>query len=669
MTNEENSISIESNNKQELSNDLDLSTTASSLYIYPGISPRFIDGIRESLEQTHEALLDNFTFIYNNNFEPDNLQDESRHIRRSYASKHSYASPASILRKWQASETTKPILEEIYSTQNMGLLRAQTIYSIVAANSLHYHCELDSSNNDVIEGFPEYILFSEYAFKEDHNTSTTKNELALKLREINAIDLSKDLLDKRFEHFLAVAQFEASSLFLQDLVYLESIGSRRQAKVLSRKYKQELESNDYERKIDMHTDLYNAFLHQAEKERDPQVRKLLHTLATRAQCTSEQLQSLISDFGKVYSALNYEPPEDLQTKDTDQSILIKQLDGPKLISSDQPKDIDENISNEIFEHSNNLYNNIEEFSQEWRLSAKQRREANLSKIQRELVMGFKDYTNRELLPPIAKSDAQIIVDCLYKLNSLDPEEAKGILDSFTNKQRALEDDLQLIKLVAEESRINIALPDIFHLTEYLSMFQGEWQSFRQLILKTWPNFEGAIAAQKIEDILFDQVQEITDDPLTTEAIALQKEIAQQLDKIILPPGSKKEDLERELERIGTQKNTVSQIEWKRLRDLVDICSQFEGTLFRSKDRALGNSPPYFVAVIDFGGEIFAVAESPVFGNATYVVPEKQSAGTWLEVLELSKLEARDVGAHRVIHSKKGTHTDKIYDKILALSEN
>ncbi len=95
----------------------------------------------------------------------------------------------------------------------------------------------------------------------------------------------------------------------------------------------------------------------------------------------------------------------------------------------------------------------------------------------------------------------------------------------------------------------------------------------------------------------------------------------------------------------------------------------DGILYRSNAGDLGGAPPYFVAELDIYGQKIAVAESPVYGNATYIVVEKLAPGNWREVLALSKPDTLEVGAVRVIHRGRHAqrnHLPKIEDKIIDL---
>jgi len=111
-----------------------------------------------------------------------------------------------------------------------------------------------------------------------------------------------------------------------------------------------------------------------------------------------------------------------------------------------------------------------------------------------------------------------------------------------------------------------------------------------------------------------------------------------------------------------------QIDWIRLYNLVNLRDAYDGVIYRSKPGSLGNAPPYFVVVIERAGETYAVAETPAEGNATYLVAEKMAAGSWLEMLELTKRDARNSGDRRLIHSGSNgsAHLKKINNALTDL---
>jgi hypothetical protein len=137
-----------------------------------------------------------------------------------------------------------------------------------------------------------------------------------------------------------------------------------------------------------------------------------------------------------------------------------------------------------------------------------------------------------------------------------------------------------------------------------------------------------------------------------------RQIAEQLDEIILPTsreGLDHEEFKRRLRQVADDAareagpGASGKIAWLRLGDLAALCDVFDGRLFRSKPQSLGGGPPYFVCMFTYRGTRYGVAESPVVGNATYTVSEFHSAMSVLDVLTLTRAEARRFNAERRTH--------------------
>ena len=179
-----------------------------------------------------------------------------------------------------------------------------------------------------------------------------------------------------------------------------------------------------------------------------------------------------------------------------------------------------------------------------------------------------------------------------------------------------------------------------------------------------PNLFGASIADEAETT---EPEPTTETAVGAVAVAGEVDMVsafQKLEQFVLPPDATTQDIDRELTRIGVDESSVTKVQWQRLRDLAAICGQHNGRLYRSKQHSLGEAPPYFVAEIVRNDGRYAIAESPVYGNATYIIAEKHVPGTWQEVLELSKPSAVSVGARRVRHTANAPYGNPHIQKIL-----
>ena len=140
-------------------------------------------------------------------------------------------------------------------------------------------------------------------------------------------------------------------------------------------------------------------------------------------------------------------------------------------------------------------------------------------------------------------------------------------------------------------------------------------------------------------------------------------IARQLDWEVFPPGTNIEGIRQNL---AEGQVDVTRVNWDRVGHLIKLANQYQGLIYRSKERNLGTSVPYLVAEITVLGHRIGIAECPQIGNATYIVDELSAAASWTEVMQLTKADARDLGARRLIHPKETGHLTKIVNSINSL---
>lgn len=144
------------------------------------------------------------------------------------------------------------------------------------------------------------------------------------------------------------------------------------------------------------------------------------------------------------------------------------------------------------------------------------------------------------------------------------------------------------------------------------------------------------------------------------------EVARQLGWEVLPSDCDISDIERIIAGDPRLSEPGTIVEWERIEDLLLLCMEEKGTLYRSRPGSLGSDPPYFVGEFDFNGIKIAVAENPVYGNGTYIVREDMTPGTWQEVFALTRKDARYCGATRLYHTDRRNHVDRIIDRVTAL---
>lgn len=174
-------------------------------------------------------------------------------------------------------------------------------------------------------------------------------------------------------------------------------------------------------------------------------------------------------------------------------------------------------------------------------------------------------------------------------------------------------------------------------------------------------------------------ERLSEDPQEIDTL---RTIVDQLDEIVLPPEMTQETLIAQLKELGEER--ADRINWRKFEDLILLHKDFGGKLYRSRLKSAGSESKetsdekeygevYYTLVFDLYGREFAVAESPMTGNATYVVDVENAPGTWLEMLVMNKRDLRELGGKRIIHSSAAPygeqHRDKVIDYIVSTMEH
>ena len=203
-----------------------------------------------------------------------------------------------------------------------------------------------------------------------------------------------------------------------------------------------------------------------------------------------------------------------------------------------------------------------------------------------------------------------------------------------------------------------------------SAITSNWEEYKYLLTQTGNGFTNHEI--KLLDGWFNKAENTEPEPSEALIIDLGRaslspfsgmleQVAEQLTWEVLPSGDEAE-IKQNISSAYSAEH-VDKINWQRIQDLVQLRDTFDGNMYRSKTGSLGMRPPYFIVEMNLGGFTFAVAENALEGNATYLLREDLTAGTWQEVLELDKRTARSVGAERIIHRNESDHLTKILNAL------
>jgi len=339
------------------------------------------------------------------------------------------------------------------------------------------------------------------------------------------------------------------------------------------------------------------------------------------------------------------------------------------------------LPEEVHQELEFLKNVIADFNGTWLEISKKWREQGFAPLNEALIRQLGLYD---------KSATPAVISVLAKIRRGAATEGIDGAHDFVESSLAKEDEYtQLIELLksmyGNHKDVKDALRDlsVFPLAAQLEDIRSKWTKLNSAVRTTWPQDDGTNAATAIEGVLFYQPTEATAEPEldaeeepatngpSTGEIKVLRQYVEQLDEFILPQGSTPETFATQLRQLGIEQ-AGEKIRWEKLEDLIEINHAFNGKILRSKLKKSGESEEYatvyYVSVFEFNGRTFAVAETPETRNATYVIDEAHSAGTWREMLTLDKRQVRELGGKQMIHSTVSPygpkHQDKIIDHIL-----
>lgn len=189
-------------------------------------------------------------------------------------------------------------------------------------------------------------------------------------------------------------------------------------------------------------------------------------------------------------------------------------------------------------------------------------------------------------------------------------------------------------------------------------------------------------AQQLEELV--DVEQSIEEPevINRESPLIQaNRLAEQLNWVVLPDeditSDELVDIAEKTTRTRSNDRKPAVVEKYRMEALLELRKEYGGTLYRSDERTLGDGENlYFVLRFQHPGDdhFYAVAENPVYGNATYVLREDtlplQPGESVLAAVQLSRKDVRYFGAERIVHGTPDleVHYEKVSDRIVKLSE-
>lgn len=135
-----------------------------------------------------------------------------------------------------------------------------------------------------------------------------------------------------------------------------------------------------------------------------------------------------------------------------------------------------------------------------------------------------------------------------------------------------------------------------------------------------------------------------------------------------PPGTTERELREDFERAKRRYMPVP-IQWERIESLITLRLRLQERGYAVATHRLSNSrwhtlPHYVIEAVDIYDNRVVVVESPIFGNATYVIPHAE----WREIVVEKKEDAKVLGAIPRVHRHGKSieeHRHGLFDTVVA----
>jgi hypothetical protein len=141
------------------------------------------------------------------------------------------------------------------------------------------------------------------------------------------------------------------------------------------------------------------------------------------------------------------------------------------------------------------------------------------------------------------------------------------------------------------------------------------------------------------------------------AKVIDKEFAHRELIMAFPPGATEREIREDFEKIKKKYKRVSE-EWERIESLVLLQLELRALGYSVSTHRLSNSnwhklPHYAVEAVDAYNNRIVVVESPIFGNASYIIPNAE----WREIVTETKEGAKILGAIPKVHVHGRSHSE------------
>jgi hypothetical protein len=343
-------------------------------------------------------------------------------------------------------------------------------------------------------------------------------ELSEDMRALQPPDLSKELLDRRFENFADLAQLGIVSIICEDLARYGLALNHPIRKMVQQteKYRADMLSDDLPRKQGVLNGLADFYRAEAGRlNSGSRTRAMVGLLGARSRALSVSVDEYLQFFANVYTNLGYElppllrpPVEEPVAAEPEPPARVSQpagavavtamVEAPTIEEAPTRPFLDEAEQAELEARSDAIAQEMQKRLGGWQLSNTQRERQALSPLASLLAAGLEVPDESGVgtwrLDPLPMTYACAVADTIGQLHRLTqrydaPAARQAVADALETRRELAAAWETLRDEAWERGAVAITKPSIPNLAEFMQRVANQWHVYRAAIEQTWPNYD------------------------------------------------------------------------------------------------------------------------------------------------------------------------------------
>lgn len=403
-------------------------------------------------------------------------------------------------------------LQTVQHLSGIGPWNSRPLENALRLTALQYHNYLQEDLAE--QPVPGYIFTADIPEALRGRTPTIA-ELGKALEAQGKLHFSKENLDQRFQHTMALVQLELSWSAIFDITTLALVFPDLvdEAQDLISNARNLAGTNDLLPKLLMVRTLQHYFADLSANDLPPPKQQLTELLSAMGEARVDSVAGFVHDFGKMYAAIGYKPSDEF-------NLLNCQL-FPKELKNEPKVEAKEN-RNQVHHHEverhltelTSLQDRSSELICQWEFNGTgPARKAYRRTFQpfRNVLRGGLIVDGERIIPSLVRSDDEAILltdalNYLYGLAQTESlENAQESVEPVFTLQRETCAVKQKLLAFCKENSITCNPKDLEAPCDSIALLQDTttWPSLKRIIALRWPDGDQALnVANTVEQLLF-----------------------------------------------------------------------------------------------------------------------------------------------------------------------